>query len=214
VHLLGHSFGGWVAFELALRWVRAGREIASLTLVDTKAPDLVAKIPEYTHTQALRELVNILEQSAGRSLGLPMGEFEAVDPSTQQQMLHRGIVAAGLLPLRTTPSVLQGSIRHFASCLRTSFVPSQGWKGPMNLVLLDDPRLDAESNREAHELRVAQWSVWVQALTSWRGPGDHMSALKPPHVAPLAQWIRARAGTAYRGERHDVGVESLTAGTT
>ena len=39
VHLLGHSFGGWVALEMALRLHEAGRPVASLTILDSEVPD-------------------------------------------------------------------------------------------------------------------------------------------------------------------------------
>jgi pimeloyl-ACP methyl ester carboxylesterase len=37
VHLLGHSFGGWVAFEMAKQLTKAGR-VASLTILDSQPP--------------------------------------------------------------------------------------------------------------------------------------------------------------------------------
>ncbi len=40
VHLIGHSFGGWVALEMASRLQAHGR-VASLTLVDSEAPGSV-----------------------------------------------------------------------------------------------------------------------------------------------------------------------------
>jgi thioesterase domain-containing protein len=39
LHLLGHSFGGWVVFEMALRLRAAGRKVASVTLIDAEAPE-------------------------------------------------------------------------------------------------------------------------------------------------------------------------------
>ena len=35
VHLLGHSFGGWVALEVAHRLSAEGRSVASLTIIDS-----------------------------------------------------------------------------------------------------------------------------------------------------------------------------------
>jgi len=41
IHLVGHSFGGWVAFEMAKLLVDAETKcvIASLTILDSEAPD-------------------------------------------------------------------------------------------------------------------------------------------------------------------------------
>lgn len=38
VHLIGHSFGGWVAFEMAASLQSQGREVASLTVIDSESP--------------------------------------------------------------------------------------------------------------------------------------------------------------------------------
>src|SRR5262249_23162075 len=38
VHLLGHSFGGWIAFEMAQLLRGAGRSVASLTILDSEVP--------------------------------------------------------------------------------------------------------------------------------------------------------------------------------
>ncbi|WP_029219939.1 alpha/beta fold hydrolase [Xanthomonas cassavae] len=38
IHLLGHSFGGWGAFDLARQLAAHGRTVASLTLLDSEAP--------------------------------------------------------------------------------------------------------------------------------------------------------------------------------
>jgi thioesterase domain-containing protein len=37
-HLLGYSFGGLIAYEMAVRLVREGRKVASLALIDTPHP--------------------------------------------------------------------------------------------------------------------------------------------------------------------------------
>src|SRR5207248_8081121 len=58
VHLLGHSFGGWVAFEMAQRLCAAGRTVASVSVIDTEAPDC-DRGREYTNAQVFMELVRM-----------------------------------------------------------------------------------------------------------------------------------------------------------
>ncbi|WP_144395750.1 alpha/beta fold hydrolase, partial [Pseudomonas sp. Kh7] len=38
LNLVGHSFGGWVAHAMAIRLQAKGREVRSLTLIDSEAP--------------------------------------------------------------------------------------------------------------------------------------------------------------------------------
>lgn len=48
VHLLGHSYGGWVVLDMAFRLQVAGRSVASLTILDSGAP---AKAPRPVNEQ-------------------------------------------------------------------------------------------------------------------------------------------------------------------
>ncbi len=112
VHLLGHSFGGWVAFEMALRLTAQGREVASLTLIDSESPGgngVVGK--PYTATAALLRLVEAMQLASGKSLGIDLAAFaeeddmqlaagksmgidraafEAQDETGQMHLLHAG----------------------------------------------------------------------------------------------------------------------------
>jgi arthrofactin-type cyclic lipopeptide synthetase C len=68
-HLAGHSFGGWIAFEMAQLLRAAGHTVASLTILDCDAPDgdnMLGR--EYSRTEVVMELVETYEQFAQRPL--------------------------------------------------------------------------------------------------------------------------------------------------
>jgi arthrofactin-type cyclic lipopeptide synthetase C len=187
VHLLGHSFGGWVAFEMALRLHEAGRPVASLTLLDCEMPDdSEAVVREYGAGEAFLELVEVLELAAERSLGIGPAEVASRDEAGWLTLLHGKMVGLGLLPARATLEVLAGPLRTFARCLRTAYRPAGVYSGRVRLVLVDDPRMDAAANR-AHFAEVERgWRKWAPGLVFSVGAGNHVTALKPPHVAALA----------------------------
>uniref|UniRef100_UPI0020102DDB non-ribosomal peptide synthetase n=1 Tax=Pseudomonas sp. MWU13-2105 TaxID=2935074 RepID=UPI0020102DDB len=192
VHLLGHSFGGWVVFEMAQRLTARGREVASLTLIDSESPGgngVVGK--PYTAMGVLERLIETMQLAAGKSMEVDRAAFEAQDDAGQMRLLHAGMVRAGLLPQRSATDSMRGPARAFGTALRTRYQPSAIYTGPVRLVLADDPVLDAAGNQREQQSMVAGWRRCAPDLTVWRGPGNHFTILKAPHVQHLASWWRS-----------------------
>nr|WP_280806652.1 non-ribosomal peptide synthetase [Pseudomonas batumici] len=192
VHLLGHSFGGWVVFEMALRLTARGREVASLTLIDSESPGgngVVGK--PYTAMGVLERLIETMQLAAGKSMEVDQAAFAAQDDAGQLRLLHAGMVRAGLLPQRSAADSMRGPARAFGTALRTRYQPSSIYTGPVRLVLADDPVLDAAGNQREQQSMVAGWRRCAPDLSVWRGPGNHFTILKAPHVQHLASWWRS-----------------------
>ncbi|WP_025130130.1 non-ribosomal peptide synthetase [Pseudomonas sp. PH1b] len=189
LHLIGHSFGGWVAFEMAGLLQAAGREVASLTLIDSEAPGGNGVVGRpYTTTQALQRLIESMQLAAGQSLGIDPEQFAAQDDALQMHLLHAGMVRVGLLSQRADPRAMHGPARTFATALRTRYQPRDGYRGKVRLVLADDPSLDAAGNRREQQGMIHGWRRQATELQVWYGPGNHFSLLKAPNVYHLAAW--------------------------
>ncbi|MFK3815874.1 amino acid adenylation domain-containing protein [Pseudomonas sp. NPDC089407] len=189
LNLVGHSFGGWVAHAIAARFEAKGRPVRSLTLVDSEAPGTGGTCGQpYTFGEALQRLIDALQLSTGKALGIDTAAFALATDDAQLQQLHAGMVRNGLLPARSTPRVLDGTVRTFASALRTVYQPQLTYTGPVGLVLVDDPGLDALGNAREHAAMQEGWQQLMPQLALWQGPGDHFSILKMPDVFSLAAW--------------------------
>ncbi|MDR2305913.1 MAG: amino acid adenylation domain-containing protein [Paucimonas sp.] len=189
LNLVGHSFGGWVAHAMAVRLQAMGREVRSLTLIDSEAPADGGSLGKpHTFTQALQRLVESLQLSTGKSLGLDAAAFAEAHDQQQLQQLHGAMVRVGLLPARSTPQALAGVTRTFATALRTVYRPAQGFTGLARLVLVADPTLDAAGNQREQGAMDAGWRQLMPQLEVWQGPGNHFSILKVPDVFSLAAW--------------------------
>ncbi|HEV2147771.1 MAG TPA: amino acid adenylation domain-containing protein [Longimicrobiaceae bacterium] len=200
VHLVGHSFGGWVAFEMALRLREAGRSPGSLLLLDTEAPDGDgAGIRERDGGEAFLDLVEVLELAMGADFGIAAAEAAALDENGRLKLLHDRMVRHGLMSARLDPTVLQGPFRTFAACARTTYAPSAVYPDRLRLVLLDDPRKDEGANREHFAETVRAWRRWAPGLLVSTGAGNHFTALTPPHVAGLAAHVAADRGAVGSG---------------
>jgi arthrofactin-type cyclic lipopeptide synthetase C len=195
VHLLGHSFGGWVALEMALLLHEAGRPVASLTILDSEVPgDSEAVVPEYGGGEAFLKLVEVMELVAERSLGIDPADVASRDEAGWLKLLHGKMVGLGLLHARATPEVLTGPLRTFARCLRTAYRPRGVYPGRLRLVLVDDPRMDEAANRANFAEVERGWREWAPGLVFSVGAGNHITALKLPHVAVLAGFLAEDRG--------------------
>jgi arthrofactin-type cyclic lipopeptide synthetase C len=190
VHLLGHSFGGWVAFEMALRLRGAGRPVASLTILDSEVPgEDGAPVVEYDDHEAFLRLVAAFEQTAERPLGIGPEEIASRDEAGRLVMLHERLARLGLVSRRSDPEMLRGAFRTFAACLRAPYTPTGSYPDALRLVLVHDPERGDAANLRWFEEVVRGWRRWAPRLEFTIGAGTHMTALKPPHVRSLASCL-------------------------
>lgn len=92
-------------------------------------------------------LIEAMQLSAGKSLGIDRVDFAGCDEVTQRQRLHAGMVGVGLLPGRAAVDAMDGPGRTYAAALRTAYRPVQRFNGVVRLVLAEDPALDAAGNQ-------------------------------------------------------------------
>ena len=197
VHLLGHSFGGWVAFDMALKLIKSQRKVASLTILDSEAPDeRGAELRQYTANEVLRKWIDMLELVLGRPIETLPVDLDSINRAGHGQLLHEIMVRERLLPKGATPDVLRGPLRSFAQSLRTPYTPDAVYSGPVQLVVADDPRLDMESNRMQQRDVADKWSKWAPHLTCAYVAGNHMTLLKPPYVHTIARILKPQMDRA------------------
>lgn len=188
INLLGHSFGGWVAFEIARQLLEAGHRIASLLILDSEAPDDDEEvIKECERTDVAMNMIEALELLLKKPMGIHRPDMELLSDSSQQALIHQNLVREGLLPMRSQPSVLHGPLRTLGMALRSRYKPKGTYPGPASLILVDDPRLDKRANQRKQDLLVEGWKKYVSSLTCFHIPGNHLTALKAPHVRELAR---------------------------
>ena len=188
LHLVGHSFGGWIAFEMALQLRALGRAAASVTLIDTDPP-VGPTPPEHSNLDALMSLIELFDLRCP-SLGLRREDLERLHAGAQLTLLHERLISTGMMPVRSTPENLARIHDVFATCLRTPYAPRAPLDAPLFLVLARDPKLSEEQSPARHRELARQWAPWAPHMTHWTGPGNHLTILQPPHAAQLAHWVR------------------------
>jgi amino acid adenylation domain-containing protein len=218
-HLLGHSFGGWIAFELACLLERAGEPVAPLILVDCEPPQ---RVRVSNHLEVLTQFVDLLEMDQARDLGLSAKTLAALDPRQQDQRLLACMVDAGLLPPRTSLPQLQALLRVFTANLNASYQPAAVYAGPVVLLnaQASDKPLSVQRSLMSPAEQAEGWHRYAKNLDIHALHGDHMSVLRFPHVNQLAAvlakaWplhVVSAAGkhdtTAQPAKDHSIKVES------
>lgn len=194
IHLLGHSFGGWVVFQIAQRFLEAGRSIGSLTLIDSEAPDgLDASFSEYNQAEVILRWIEVFERFLERPLNIQRADLDGRSEAERVKLLHSRMVDQGLLPRQSDPETLRGPLWSFAMSIRTRFKPDQPYPGLMKLILVNDHGVDGSFNQRRHDHLLKEWKHWAPCLTNAVAPGNHLTVLQPPHVSALAQLIQGYA---------------------
>ena len=189
IHLIGHSLGGWIAFEMAQRLRARRRPVASLTIIDSEAPIGVPHLSrEWTTFEAMSEWIAVLQLAIAEPSNIDLEALRELDFLGRVSAVHRWLVRAGLESRRSRPEFLRGPFRTFCTGLRAVYRPSDVFPDSAHFVLLPDTRLDEVSNQREHDTALRGWRTFAPSLVEWRGPGNHMTILKPPHVEELANW--------------------------
>ncbi|WP_330241206.1 amino acid adenylation domain-containing protein [Streptomyces sp. NBC_00525] len=189
VHLLGHSFGGWTAFELACRLTAGAHgsgRVASLTLLDCEPPAPVATVPEVDDVTALLHLAAVYEDLAGKPLGLTAGQLAPLGEPGRLRLLYERAAALDLMPRGSGPDVLAGPVRCFIRCLRTPYTPHRTYDGPVTLVSAAGPDGDTTAARAHRADLLHAWRRHAPQTVLRVSPGTHMTMLGAPHAAALA----------------------------
>ncbi|MFL6127957.1 MAG: MupA/Atu3671 family FMN-dependent luciferase-like monooxygenase [Mycobacteriales bacterium] len=194
-HLVGHSFGGYVAFELAQRLRAAGAEVGLLGILDTAAP-LPGRPPlgpDWDSAVWIETVGRMFERLFGRPIGLRAADLAGLDERGQVAALRTRLGELDLLPPEVDQTQFEGFVRTYRADQQSVYVPAERYDGP--LVFFRAERLHPDS-QPAPELA---WTLADPARAWGRFcarpvqvheiPGDHLSALTRPHVATLAELL-------------------------
>jgi len=191
VHLIGHSFGGLIALEIASRLEQYGRPVASLTLIDSMEPRQHRRAyEEYTFGEVMVRFCELLDLSLGFPLSTEPDVLREQTFEEGAETIHREMVRVGALPRASSSNMLWGPLRTFAAALRTNYLPRRSYPNAVHLVLASDTKLNAEENDQEQVETAERWTQWIPNKRTWVTEADHFSMLKLPEVQELGEWWR------------------------
>jgi thioesterase domain-containing protein len=180
--LLGHSFGGWIAFEVSCRLEALGHPVDRLYIVDSRGPDTEATPRHVDRAAALDMLVELYNMALAHPVRLAPGVFRQLDEAAQLRLLHRELVAAGLFHPNNPVQTLQGVVRVFHRNVDTRYMPACRRAGRTCLV----NAVDGEPDRAQH---LARWAGLAPAAEPVLLPGNHITMLSGPHGRAFGNWL-------------------------
>jgi thioesterase domain-containing protein len=188
--LLGHSFGGWIAFELARLLEQAGDPVDPVVLVDCEAPALVRPS---SRIGTLTLFIELLEMDRGYRLPLTPDELTQRGDAEQLERVLRCLTTAGVLPPRTPLRDLQALLRVFGTHLNTGYQPTSSYAGRVLLINAGTSKTPSSLRKAATPTRdrVDTWRIHAPRIEAQvLHNSNHMNILKPPHVDRLAAAVR------------------------
>jgi len=192
IHLLGHSHGGLVAFDMALRLHDEGRSVASLTLIDTDPPDSIGEAPHQVSTpEIFREFTEAFEDTFNKYLDIDQAAIASGQAQFFVDELNAALIRARVLPLRNNIAMLHGSLATFTAAYNCRYIPNRRYANTLHLVLVgprSNRRVSMDDVRKKWEIYAAKWRRHADAVDIWHGPGHHFSILQAPQVYLLAKW--------------------------
>ena len=180
-YLLGHSFGGWLALEIARQLHACGAQVAPVLLIDSRVP---GKRMARDAREALGRYVALLELDAGCSLALDLDTLANQEPEEQCATLLGRMQAVGLMPAQARATSLRGPLRVFQANLATDYQPTSAYPGPVVL-------LRAEHGRQPPTPVEQHWNaVVLDCQQCVIADCDHLSILKARAAPTLAAHLR------------------------
>lgn len=186
LRVLGHSYGGWIALEMARLWLAAGRSIAPVILLDCDAPN-DAQNPRraYDELGSIVHLIDILEQGAEVSLDITEAELAGCDAAGRVTLLHKQMAAVKLISPRTPLGAIERMVNVFSVNLNTAYHPDEPFSGPAWMIRADES-----------ETEVGDWRRHLVRFHERTSPGNHMTMLADRHCDSLARIIVESGFTA------------------
>lgn len=192
--LIGHSFGGWIVFEMAGLLLAAGESVMPVVLLDSEPPSLERTyVRHYGRVGTILKLANILEVGTGKRMGLTRDDLESRDARSQNAVLAKRMRDTGLLPRTAKDDAVCGLLHVLSANLNAAYVPSNRVGAPVQLIRAQeaiDLERDIENLEVERENRSSRWEDHAADLRILDVPGNHMTMLSHPNIDTIVKYVR------------------------
>ncbi|MFF4586777.1 SDR family NAD(P)-dependent oxidoreductase [Streptomyces sp. NPDC001388] len=188
-HLLGWSFGGCLAYEVARQLTQEGQGIGYLGLIDTILPAALQQkeSPEFL-LERFGRFAEYIEKTYGHRLELPYEELAATPDDQQIDVIMRLVADAGL---DMSPGIMDHQRTSYVDARVGERYAPRPYDGHVVLYRAQQPQklttaLDPRYLRQDADLG---WAPLCPSLEIVPVGGDHLSVIDPPHVQTIARHL-------------------------
>jgi amino acid adenylation domain-containing protein/non-ribosomal peptide synthase protein (TIGR01720 family) len=193
----GHSFGGVVAFEMAIQLRKMGHEVALVAIIDALAPISGSK-PNCSNEEEAANLFDFACYIESMfSLNLEISKATLADLTTSEQLhyLKERLIRVNLLPPDAGIKLVRGLVQVYMASLKAhrSYLPKQVL--PTRIALLsaqdiDERKGDTEEHLQMRKEPTLGWKEMSGTVDVHMVPGNHMTMMQKPQVQALAEQLQ------------------------
>ncbi|MTJ51844.1 amino acid adenylation domain-containing protein [Anabaena sp. UHCC 0253] len=196
--IAGHSFGGWIAYEIGRQLLQKGEKVGLIFEVDTLAPKPKKyHIPKHMEEwQWLEMTLNQAEGLYGKEIGVKGEELQQLNSEDEQYAYALDkLIKAGILPPGSLVRQLRGIIKVYKANNEIEYVVKEDEGDKLPIVLFRSQGGFTEEVSAVKEEWFARedwgWQEYasIPLAVEWI-PGDHHTMMAVPHVEILAQKFR------------------------
>ena len=191
-YLGGHSFGSWVALEMAKQLQASGQQIAQLVVLDTGIPSSrdLSRVGGWDDSRWLVTVAETLGHMFGCELHLPLEKLQELDWNQQVGQLAQQLVEHQIIAASEDHALVRGIVEVFKTQATIHYDPPPSQTVPITLIRAQDPMADFLEGMPEHLRDDPAWG-WNQYSCNIVSvvfvPGDHLTMMARPNVNMLAQ---------------------------
>ncbi len=193
-YLCGHSFGSWVALEMAFQLQQAGHELGHLFIIDTGVPSEkdLSRIQNWDDAEWLTIIAATVGETYNKPLGLIADELKTLTWDEQIEQLFNRMKDNGLIDEQDGLRDVQSLVEMYKSQAQILYAPQNLKVKHLSLIRAQDMHesfLEGMPDEMKNDplLGWAQFSVETPTLKYV--PGNHLTMMQLPHVKLLASAI-------------------------
>jgi thioesterase domain-containing protein len=191
-YLVGHSFGGWVVFEMAKQLIECGDKVGLLLILDS-SPPLGMRKEDFSFKDRITsivELCSLYNLIAEWPISVKAEDLERLDSREQiglfrDQLLKRKLITSGV-----TLDFLEELVLDFERKINTVYRPKGLCKAPLHLVLASDNSSDVDQMGKAHKM-VEGWRDHASKVIPINSHGNHLTLLKKDNLHHVVKVINS-----------------------
>jgi surfactin family lipopeptide synthetase A len=183
----GHSFGSFVAFEMALQLEQNGEKVHSLLLFDTPAPtsDLKRGNSDVDDASYLVGLAKNIERFSGYNVSISHSDLEQLSSTEQLNYVLERLKMVNILPAEAKLKQLRGLLQVFKANDQTKYLPQSIYPHQITV-------FRALDNHDFGNSPTMGWEKLSSVpVETYSVPGDHISMMTEPHVQAAAEKLKA-----------------------
>jgi thioesterase domain-containing protein len=203
-HLAGWSFGGFVAYEMAVQLEAAGQEVAFVGLLDSMSPAVLQAWPWNTDADLVAALAADISSRRGRACPVTADELRGMEFEEQVRTAAGALRDQGSVPADFADATLRAQCQ----VVRDRLSALDGYQPGTCTATLTLFRAEDVPERQVQflglfrdeEERTLGWSaVSPNSVQVHTVPGTHASITAEPNVRVLVERMRESLEAARRG---------------